>query len=195
MNTFLQSNKSSALLSVVDGSATKDLYDYKTSATPNPATERVEIQPNGGVQGFSTIATYDLPAYGILDRVILRFRVTLPQKNNTTTGYLGINALNYVEVASQNKVICRVTREQLVGKFANMTASESHNAQRYLRYVEKNSTGNDALGGKFLCYTDVISKYLTMRKQQPILSRPEVSMSLSPSWVASRERSPRLRKS
>jgi len=102
------------------------------------------------VQGYSTIATYDLPAYGILDRAILRFRVTLPQKNNTTTGYLGINALNYVEIASQNKVICRITREQMIGKFANMTASESHNAQRYLRYVEKNSTGNDALGADFI---------------------------------------------
>ena len=36
MNTFLQSNKSSALLSVVGGAATQDLFDYKTSATPNP---------------------------------------------------------------------------------------------------------------------------------------------------------------
>jgi hypothetical protein len=150
MNVFLQSNKSSALLSVVDGSATKDLYDYKTSATPNPATERVEVQPNGAVQGYSTIATYDVPAYGILDRAILRFRVTLPLKANTTTGYLGINALNYLEIASQNKVITRITRDMLIGKFANMTASESHNAQRYLRFVEKNATGNDALGADFI---------------------------------------------
>lgn len=47
-------------------------------------------------------------------------------------------------------MICRVTRDQLVGKFANMTASESHKAQRYLRYVEKNATGNDALGADFI---------------------------------------------
>lgn len=43
-------------------------------------------------------------AYGILDRAILRFRVTLPLKKDTRTGYLGINALNYLEIASQNKV-------------------------------------------------------------------------------------------
>ena len=108
------------------------------------------MQPNGAVQGYSTIATYDVPAYGILDRAVLRFRVTLPLKSQTTTGYLGINALNYLEIASQNKVICRVTRDMLVGKFANMTSTESHNAQRYLRYVERNVSGSDALGPDYI---------------------------------------------
>ena len=145
MNTFIQSNKSSALLSVVDGSSTKDLYDYKTSATPNPATERVEVSPNGGVEGYDTVAVYDIPAYGILDRAILRFKVTLPLRANTTTGFLGVNAINYIEVSSQNKVITRVTRNQLIHRLKEMTQDEAFNAQQYLRFVEKGVTGADAI--------------------------------------------------
>lgn len=117
MNTFLQSNKSSALLSVVGGAATQDLFDYKTSATPNPATERVVVKPNGGIKGFGQVVTFDIPSYGILDRIFVRFTLGADltvkvedDKADKVTGLtsssnqiLGIQLVDYMEIASQNK--------------------------------------------------------------------------------------------
>ena len=169
MNTFLQSNKSSALLSVVGGAATQDLFDYKTSATPNPATERVVVKPNGGIKGFGQVVTFDIPSYGILDRVFVRFTIkdqiaakegAAQKVNGLTTSsnqILGIQLVDYIEIASQNKVICRVTRGEFIASLDQMTTAEQTNMQELLFSVSDVSTTVPAGQEVFVPYLGKIS--------------------------------------
>lgn len=59
-NPFLLSAKNSALVSVVDASANKDVFSYKTASLPTIAHERIETAPNGANQGFDQVRELSL---------------------------------------------------------------------------------------------------------------------------------------
>lgn len=158
MNTFLQSNKSSALLSVVGNAASKDLYDYKTSATPNPALERVEVTPNGGQFGFDQVVTFDIPAYGIIESLI--FSMSFTSDNTTTVRPVRVllELMDYMEIASQNKIISRLTRDEYIGM---LTHYDDAGASAFDFYSKKLSSGNNTTladhGRMFLPWMGMLS--------------------------------------
>lgn len=74
------------------------------------------MKPNGGIKGFGQVVTFDIPSYGILDRVFVRFVIknaitsagaAVDEKKDglTTVGnqIAGIQLVDYIEIASQNK--------------------------------------------------------------------------------------------
>lgn len=128
-NPFLLSAKNSALVSVVDSSANKDVYSYKTAALPTVAHERIEVFPNGGNAGFDQIITFDVPAYGLLSRILFKCTNRYPAGYDGTAvpGTVSINLIDYIEISSQNRVISRQDRNQLLMRLAEFSSEEQAN--------------------------------------------------------------------
>jgi hypothetical protein len=149
-NPFLLSNKNSALISIVDASANKSVYAYKTAALPTIAHERVSVSPNGGNEGLDQTITFDVPAYGLLSRIIFKFSVTVADGSSSSVnhvpGIIGLDLIDYIEISSQNRVISRQTRDMLMSKLAELTNAEQSNLVTAMQQIVAASNGT------FTCY-------------------------------------------
>jgi len=116
MNVFLQSAANSALVKVARGSQTTDLFHYKTTATPTTAPERVTVAPIGNTAAFNSIVRFEIPNYGLLKSMFVRVKLSDDAGARVANSYASLQMCDYIEIASQNKVLCRITRDVMMAK-------------------------------------------------------------------------------
>lgn len=118
MNVFLQSAANSALVKVARGSQSTDLFHYKTTATPTTAPERVVVAPIGNTAAFDSIVRFEIPNYGLLRSMFVRIKLGDDAAAAPIANSYGVFQIcNYIEIASQNKVICRLTNDVMQAKY------------------------------------------------------------------------------
>ena len=129
-NVFQNALANSALVAVLDSSKTADVFHYKTTATPTIATERIVLDPLGGATKHdNAVVRFELPRYGLLSKLVVKLDITaatvahLYEAGNPPI----VQAIEYYEIVSQNRVLSRMTRENIIGALAELAESEQLN--------------------------------------------------------------------
>ena len=129
-NVFQNALANSALVAVLDSSKTPDVFHYKTTATPTIATERIVLDPLGGATTHgNTVVRFELPRYGLLSKLIVKLDIKyVAAADAYAAGNPPIvNAIEYYEIVSQNRVLSRMTRENIISALAELSESEQNN--------------------------------------------------------------------
>ena len=132
-NVFQNALANSALVAVLDSSKTPDVFHYKTTATPTIATERIVLDPLGGATSHdNAVVRFELPRYGLLSKLVVKVTITPTVANDLyDAGNPPIlNAIEYYEIVSQNRVLSRMTRENIIAAIAELPQSEQENVAK-----------------------------------------------------------------
>ena len=111
--------ENSPLANLINSSEPIDVFSYGSENTNSFSRQRAEVVATGAALGQEV--SVDVPKYGILTKVICR--VDFTQATNVgRTGAQGLNMLDYIELASSNRVIARQTQKGLAGMMSEMSA-------------------------------------------------------------------------
>ena len=106
------------------------------------------LDPLGGTSADSSgkIVRFELPRYGMLSKLIVAVDIAMASNADQLQGDpMMLNAVEYYEIVSQNRVLSRMTRENIVAAVAEMGYSTQYNIMR--------AAGNAAVN------TDVAATY------------------------------------
>ena len=141
MNVINASNENSAILSLLDQSA-KDVLTYGTQSVPSHARERVYVAPTG-TASFGSLVSFELPKYGLLEKLTLHLDISITNGGTeTVVGSLGLNAVEYMELVSQNRILCRVSRTQFLTEVRRMEYSKQGNVMDATNIVANDASGS-----------------------------------------------------
>jgi len=150
MNVINASNENSAILSLLDQSA-KDVLTYGTQSVPSHARERVYVAPTG-TASFGSLVSYELPKYGLLEKLTLHLDFQIVNTGTqTVVGSLGLNAIEYMELVSQNRILCRVSRTQFLTEVRRLEYSKQGNVMDATNIVA-NTAGAADPGSSVECF-------------------------------------------
>lgn len=107
------------------------------------------MAPNGGQQGFGQVVTFDIPAYGIIESLIFTTKFTFGAASGAENAYRNtpiLELMEYMEIASQNKIISRITRDEYVGFLSRMDRGEAAAFAAYAKTVTLAKSSNTTIG-------------------------------------------------
>ena len=111
--------ENSPLANLINSSDPIDVFSYGSENTNSFSRQRAEVVATGAALGQEV--SVDVPKYGILTKVICRVDFTQDTAVGRT-GAQGLNMLDYMELASSNRVIARQTQKGLAGMLSEMSA-------------------------------------------------------------------------
>lgn len=117
--------ENSPLANLINSSEPIDVFSYGSENTNSFSRQRAEVVATGAALGQEV--SVDVPKYGVLTKVICRVDFTQATAVGRT-GAQGLNMLDYIELASSNRVIARQTQKGLAGMLSEMSADREAQA-------------------------------------------------------------------
>jgi hypothetical protein len=121
--------ENSPLANLINSSDPIDVFSYGSENTNSFSRQRAEVVATGAALGQEV--SVDVPKYGILAKVICRVDFTQATAVGRT-GAQGLNMLDYIELASSNRVIARQTQKGLAGMLSEMSADREDQVSKAL---------------------------------------------------------------
>jgi hypothetical protein len=132
--------ENSPLANLINSSEPIDVFSYGSENTNSFSRQRAEVVATGAALGQEV--SVDVPKYGILTKVICRVDYTQATAVERA-GAIGLNMLDYIELASSNRVIARQTQKGLAGMMSEMSADRELQVAKALN--NSGSTGANKL--------------------------------------------------
>lgn len=113
--------ENSPLANLINSSEPVDVFSYGVENTNTFSKQRAEVVATGAA--LNQECSVDVPKYGILTKIIARVDFTQATAV-ARTGAQGLNMLDYIELASANRVIARQSQKGLTGILSAMSVDQ-----------------------------------------------------------------------